>query len=70
MAAPPIISGFRIVAPHFVAGGEALVGVCVRAAPIIAYMVGWNGRRVAEYCKTKGWRCERLPLRSNHERKP
>lgn len=41
----------RIVAPHFV------VREC---APILSYMTGWNGRRVADYCKRKGWSWERV----------
>lgn len=51
---------FRIVAPHFVAGGEARDGICFNAAPIIRYMVGWNGQQVADYCKRKGWSVERV----------
>jgi len=52
------IVGFRIEAPHFVAGGEASNGVCVRVAPIIKYMVGWTGRQVCNYCRKKAWKVE------------
>jgi hypothetical protein len=45
----------RITAPHFVACLEASGGVVVRAAPIINYMLGWDGRRVARYSDSKGW---------------
>ena len=53
--------GFRIEAPHFVAGGEVSKGVCVRAAPIIKYMVGWTGRQVRDYCRNKRWKIEIIP---------
>lgn len=49
----------RIVAPHFVAGLEA-DSVVRRAAPILSYMLGWNGKRVADYCKLKKWTWERV----------
>lgn len=45
-----------IDAPHFYAGLVHEGGRVVRAAPIIAYMVGWSGREVADYCRRKGWR--------------
>ena len=45
----------RIEAPHFVAGLDAEGGRVVRAAPIVRYMIGWDGRRVARYCASKGW---------------
>jgi hypothetical protein len=50
----------RIVAPHFVAGLEAEHGRVVRAAPILRYMLGWEGARVAGYCRSKRWTWERL----------
>ena len=49
----------RIVAPHFVAAFEAEDRV-VRAAPIIKYMVGWDGARVAGYCRSRNWTWERV----------
>lgn len=45
----------RIVAPHFVAGVDAEDGRVVRAAPILRYMLDWDGVRVAGYCAQKGW---------------
>jgi hypothetical protein len=50
----------RIVAPHFVAGIEARDGRVIRAAPILAYMLGWDGARVAQYAKRRGWTWQRL----------
>lgn len=50
----------RIVAPHFVAGIEASSGRVVNAAPILRYMIGWDARRVADYCARKAWEWERL----------
>ena len=50
----------RISAPHFVAGIVARDGRVVLAAPIVYYMVGWDGRRVADYCAAKNWTWERV----------
>jgi hypothetical protein len=43
-----------VVAPHFTAAYDVTAR---RAAPIIAYMVGWGPRRVLAYCRRKGWGC-------------
>lgn len=59
----------RIVAPHFVAGFEIVDRKVGRwCAPIIRYMVGWDGRKVGDYCKRKGWElqvltCPNLPAK-------
>lgn len=53
------MSLIRITAPHFVAGLEA-DGTVKRTAPILGYMLGWDGRKVADYCKAKGWTWERV----------
>lgn len=50
----------RIVAPHFVAGLVADNGRVARTAPILGYMHGWDGARVAAYVKRKGWSWERI----------
>lgn len=50
----------RIEAPHFVAGIVARNGRVAEAAPIVRYMVGWNGQRVADYCRRKRWTCARV----------
>lgn len=50
-----------VVAPHFVAG--LLVDDhdrVMQAAPILAYMRGWEGDRVRAYVKGKGWRASRV----------
>ena len=50
----------RIVAPHFCAHAEVIdrhVSTLPNdVAPILKYMRGWDGRRVADYCKRKGWK--------------
>jgi hypothetical protein len=46
----------QITAPHFCAGLIAFEGgTCFEAAPIIRYMIGWNGQQVQDYCIKKGW---------------
>jgi hypothetical protein len=50
----------RVVARHFVAGLVAVDGRVVRAAPILRYMLGWDGARVATYVQAKGWEWARL----------
>lgn len=50
----------RIVAPHFVAGFET-DGVVRRAAPILAYMVGWTDERARSYIAKKGWKASLVP---------
>lgn len=56
----------QIKAPHFVAGLEARDGHVVRAAPIIGYMCGWDGRKVATYCRRKGWELNVIQPFSSH----
>lgn len=51
----PATTLIRIVAPHFVAGVIARGGVIVEAAPIVRYMLGWDGRRFAAYCRRQQW---------------
>lgn len=52
----------RVVAPHFVAGAEwekrGGVWVCVRAAPIIRWMVGKTGAEIKKYLARRGWEWE------------
>lgn len=50
----------RIAAPHFVAGIVAVGGRVAMAAPILRYMTGWSGPKVASYCRTRGWTWERV----------
>ena len=52
--------GFRIVAPHFVAGGSIDQGKVIEVAPIIKYMVGWSPQKAKDYCDKKGWTIKRL----------
>lgn len=44
-----------IEAPYFCAAVIAVDGRVVAAAPIIHYMIGWNGQQVRDYCRKKGW---------------
>ena len=62
----------RITAPHFVAGLEvdAETWRVSKAAPIIAYMLGWPSTRVADYCRRKRWQIERLDGVAAHETPP
>jgi hypothetical protein len=53
----------RISANHFVAGIVLRSAVVVEAAPIVHYMLGWSARRVADYCRSKGWTIERVPAK-------
>jgi len=57
MSAMPLI---RITAPHFTTALVAAGGVVIEAAPILNYMMGWNGAEVARYCRAKGWTWERM----------
>lgn len=50
-----IESVIQITAPHFVAGIVACDGCVTEAAPILRYMLGWDGHKVAGYCRRKGW---------------
>lgn len=50
----------QIDAPHFCAGLVAENGKVCETAPILSYMVGWDGLRVADYCRRKGWKWERV----------
>jgi hypothetical protein len=54
----------RITARHFVAGAIFQIQlsrwICVRAAPILKYMVGWNSKKAKDYCLKKGWETEVL----------
>ncbi len=45
----------RVVAPHFVAGLEAVDGKVVRAAPILRWTVGKRLENLWPYFALKGW---------------
>ncbi len=49
-----------IEAPHFAAGIVARDGKVTVAAPILIYMLGWDGKQVADYCRSKGWTWTRV----------
>lgn len=54
----------RVEAPHYVAGAiwrrTENAWECVRAAPIIKWMVGKTPQQVASYLRTKGYKWEWL----------
>ena len=54
-----------IEAPHFYAGLVARHGRVIEAADIIRYMRGWDGQRVADYCKQKGWAWSKVTTTSS-----
>ena len=47
---------YQITAPHFCAGLLARNGTISEAAPIIAWMVGWQLDGIERYCGRKGWK--------------
>ena len=46
----------QIRARHFVAGAVFKHHRCVKAAPIIHYMLGKTSHWVVGYCEKKGWK--------------
>ena len=49
--------GFRIVSPHFVAGGEIKDGKVIRCAPILKKfsILGWTLLQLKQYCDKMKW---------------
>jgi hypothetical protein len=45
-----------IDAPHFCAGIVVCNDIVTETAPIVHYMKRWDRKRVAAYCKRKGWK--------------
>lgn len=41
---------------YFYAGIISKYGIVIRTAPILKYMIGWNGRKVYDYCKKKNFK--------------
>lgn len=57
----------RVVAPHFVAG-IVTDGESVReAAPIMAYMLGWDATRFRAYVRQKSWKVERCDVEPDED---
>jgi len=50
----------RVTAPHFCAGAIFEKGECVKAAPIIKWMVGKPPLETRDYMRRKGWQWEWL----------
>jgi hypothetical protein len=61
---------WRITAPHFVAGIELGMWhhIVLRAAPIVEYMLGWEGRDVLHYCEKKNWKVEVVEAKTHDQR--
>lgn len=49
------MSLFRVEANYFTAGFIIERGLCVKAAPIIRWMIGREYGRIYNYCISKGW---------------
>ena len=54
------MTGYRVTAPHFVAGIETREDKIVAAAPILAWAIGKRLRWFQGYCLKKRWTIERL----------
>lgn len=56
------MNSFRIVAPHFVAGGTYILRGDIltvdHTAPIIHYMIEWSKFKVKSYCERMKWAYE------------
>lgn len=53
----------RITGPSFVAGIVVRDRRIVEAAPVLRYMIGWDGRRFARYVIARRWRFEVVDTR-------
>lgn len=51
-----MVSGMQLTAPTFCAGLVLNGTIVIRAAPIIAYMIGWQAARVRLYVERRGWK--------------
>lgn len=49
---------YQITAPHFCGAVEIVNGKVFDTAPIVKYMMGWELKRMLNYCADKGWRCD------------
>lgn len=57
----------RVEAPHCVAGLLIMPGGhVVGCAPILRFMLGWQGGRAIRYCRRKGWRFAVIAKRRSH----
>ena len=50
----------RVEARHFVAGLVMKRDLCVYAAPILAWTVGWHREELRAYFIRKGWKATRV----------
>lgn len=55
---------FRIVTPYYSGGVvfDARTKRCIDAAPILAWLIGWEFENFKAYCKRKNLSVEKVPL--------
>jgi hypothetical protein len=51
----------RIIGPNFVAGPVISNDRVIRAAPILAYTIGWTTERIIALAQRRGWTIEHEP---------
>lgn len=56
-----VMTSYRIVAPHFVAGIIVDLGRVIQAAPILGWSVGKEFSIVRDYCRDRGWEVQPIP---------
>lgn len=59
-----------IDSPSFNAGAVLLRQTCVRAAPIIQYMIGWSEDRIRAYARARGWTVTKEEIPNEQKEKP
>jgi hypothetical protein len=46
----------RIDSGHFIAGAIIENDECIKCAPIIKYLLGWDVQEIKNYCERKKWK--------------
>lgn len=52
----------QIISSYFCCGIIIENGIVIKSAPIVSYMIGWNGKRFKEYCDKKKFEYKVLNL--------
>lgn len=55
----------QIKSSYFCCGILVQSGKIVKAAPIVKYMIGWNGKRFKQYCNKKKFTYEMVSNRNS-----